>query len=191
MALLKARHVVAVSFLVFLATPARRPAAQQQQQVGEDDLKAAFLYNFAKYVEWPSSAFTAIGPETFRLCVVADPPFVKMVQDIVTDETIDDRRVVLLTPEGAEEARTCHILFIGGDERDRAPGLLSAVQNSPVLTVGNGAEFLGLGGMLGFVRDGTRVRFDVNIVVARRAGLVISSRLLRIARRVLSAVPER
>ena len=190
MALLKTRHLVAVSFVVFLATSARRPAAQQLQ-VAEDDLKAAFLYNFAKYVEWPPSAFTGISPETFRLCVVADPPFVKMVQNVVTDETIYDRPVVLLTPEGAEEAQRCHILFIGGDEQDRASGLLLAVQGSPVLTVGNGAEFLGLGGMVGFVRDGTRVRFDVNTAVARRAGLVISSRLLRIARRVSSEVPER
>jgi hypothetical protein len=190
MALLKTRHLVAVSFLVFLVTSARRPAAMLQQ-VGEDHLKAAFLYNFAKYIEWPPSAFTGVSPETFRLCVAADPPFVKLVQDIVADETIDDRPVVLLTPEGAEEARRCHILFIGGDELDRAPGLLSAVQNSPVLTVGNDAEFLALGGMVGFVREGARVRFDVNLAVARRAGLAISSRLLRIARRVSAAEPGR
>ena len=189
MALLKTRHVVAVAFVVFQITGPRRLAAQQRQ-VGEDDLKAAFLYNFAKYVEWPPSAFAGISPETFRLCVVADPPFVKLVQDIVTAETIDDRPVVLLTPEGAEEARECHILFIGGDERNRTPALLSAVQRSPVLTVGDGVEFLRLGGIVGFVRDGTRVRFDVNIAVARRVGLAISSRLLRIARRVSSAVPE-
>jgi hypothetical protein len=190
MALLKTRHLVAVAFVVVQVTCLRRLAAQQRQ-VGEDDLKAAFLYNFAKYVEWPPSAFAGTSPETFRLCVVADPPFVKMVHDIVAAETIDDRPVVLLMPEGAEAARRCHILFIGGDERDRAPGLLSAVQSSPVLTVGNGVEFLDLGGIVGFVRDGTRVRFDVNTAVARRVGLAISSRLLRIARRVTSAVPER
>jgi hypothetical protein len=190
MALLKTRHLVAVALVVFQVTCPLRLAAQQRQ-VGEDDLKAAFLYNFAKYVEWPPSAFTGISPETFRLCVVADPSFVKLVQDIVAAETIDDRPVVLLTPEGAEAARMCHILFIGGDERERAPGLLSAVQGSPVLTVGNGDEFLALGGMVGFVRDRTRVRFDVNTAVARRAGLAISSRLLRIARRVSPAVPER
>ena len=90
---------------------ATAPLAAQPSTVVEDDVKAAFLYNFAKYVEWPDSAF----PEgALRVCVVADAAFAKKVDDIIAGETIEGRPVTREAPSTPDEARSCNILFVGG-----------------------------------------------------------------------------
>jgi hypothetical protein len=171
---------VAGSLLLFgVATRAQAPPTI------ENEVKAAFLYNFAKYVEWPPAAFDADG--TFRLCVLADAAFLKHVDAIVAGETIDGRKVIRQTPAAADSARACQILFVGRGELDRAERLLSAVQGAPVLTVSDAPNFLNRGGTIAFTREGDRVRFDVNLTEAQRSGLSISSRLLRVARRVSPA----
>jgi hypothetical protein len=172
------RRTIAVTLL------ATAPLAGQPGAVIEDDVKAAFLYNFAKYVEWPDAAF----PEgALRICVVADAAFAKRVDDIIAGETIEGRPVTREVPSTPEQARSCNILFVGGAEAGRADQLLGAVRGSHVLTVGDTADFLARGGVMTFVRDGDRVRFDVNVAEAQHAGLIISSRLLRVARHVSTA----
>jgi hypothetical protein len=165
-----------------------RLAAQAAGVPIEDAIKAAFLYNFAKYVEWPDTAFQT---GDFHVCVVADAAFVKSVDDIIAGETIGGRSVIRQTPSTPELARSCHILFVGRGETGRVDQLLAAVKGAPVLTVGDGADFLKHGGVVTFVTDGDRVRFDVNVAVAQTEGLTISSRLLRVARHVSLPEPER
>jgi hypothetical protein len=87
-------------------------------------------------------------------------------------------------PSTPDEARSCNILFVGRGQAGRADQLLAAVRNSHVLTVGDSTDFLARGGVVTFVTEGDRVRFDVNVTEAQKAGLRISSRLLRVARRV-------
>ena len=159
--------------------------APAQPAVAESDIKAAFLYNFAKYVVWPDTAF-ANGD--FHLCVAADRQFVASLDAIIAGETIEGRQVTRLTPTTPEAARSCHILFVGRGE-PLAYRLYSSLERLPVLLVGDAPDFLDQGGMVTFVREGDRVRFDVDVTVAEQAGLTISSRLLRIARRVLSPQP--
>jgi YfiR/HmsC-like len=182
MAILGRRHSLAGvrrTIAVTLLTTA--PLAAQPSTVAEDDVKAAFLYNFAKYVEWPDAAF----PEgALRVCVVADAAFAKRVDDIIAGETIEGRPVTREAPSTPDQARSCNILFVGGAEAGRADRLLGAVRGAHVLTVGDTADFLARGGVVTFVREGDRVRFDVNVGEAQRAGLIISSRLLRVARHV-------
>ena len=159
-------------------------SAAQADPTLESEVKAAFLYNFSKYVEYPPAAFAGDDAGTFRICVLADPAFVKAVDAIIAGETIDGRTVTRQIPDSAGAARACHILFISRDEMGRAQQLLTAVERAPVLTVGDAADFLKRGGAIAFIRDGDRVRFDVNVAEAHRGGLEISSRLLRVARRV-------
>jgi hypothetical protein len=171
---------VACASALWLYVPA---AAAQSESTLESQVKAAFLYNFSKYVEYPPSAFTG-DAGTFRICVLADPAFVKAVDAIIAGETIDGRTVTRQIPDSAGAARSCHILFVGRGEMDRAQQLLAAVERAPVLTVGDASDFLKRGGAIAFIRDGDRVRFDVNVGEAQRGGLEISSRLLRVAHRV-------
>lgn len=158
------------------------PAAAQSVGVGADDIKAAFLYNFAKYVTWPGP----VASSAFELCAVADPAFVRSLAATVAGESIDGRPVRLHSPTTPAEAVGCRILYIGAGDVQQEQALLRSVGASPVLTVGEDAGFLSRGGVVVFVRDADRVRFDVNIGVAQRSGLDISSRMLRVARRVSS-----
>jgi hypothetical protein len=169
---------MAVSLFSAVTTPVR---AQATVTPADDDLKAAFLLNFGKYVDWPSTAASA---DMFHLCAVAEPEFLKRIDEVIATETIQGRPVARETPETPAAARSCAILFISDIEESRVDHLIAAVRDLPVLTVGETSDFLARGGMIAFVRDGDRVRFDVNTAAAQSAGLTISSRLLRLARKV-------
>lgn len=145
----------------------------------ERDVKAAYLFNFTKFVRWPAGTG---GPDQFRLCVVGDARFASALDEIIRGESADGRPLVRVEPESVEAARGCQILFIGSGDAQQGARLLEAVRNLPVLTVGEGPKFLDQGGAIRFVIDDGRVRFDVNLDAAARAGIEISSKLLRVAR---------
>jgi len=167
--------------LVFAALLIRGAAPHAQAPpTGERAVKAAFLYNFTKFVEWPSSAFDGTsGP--FTVCVFAGDGFGRDVDEMLSGESVGGRRLRVVRREG-EDARGCHIAyFTAGTEAER---VLRGVRRSPVLTVGEGKRFLEQGGLISFVLEDNRVRFDVNKGAIDGAGLTISSKLLRIARTV-------
>ena len=167
---------------LLLCSAATTPVcAQATTAPADDDLKAAFLLNFGKYVDWPPTAALAT---TFHLCAIAEPDFLKRIDEIVATETIQGRPVARETPETLTATRGCAILFISDIEDSRIDHLIAAVRDLPVLTVGESSDFLARGGMIAFVRDGDRIRFDVNNAAAQGVGLTISSRLLRLARKV-------
>ena len=137
-------------------------------------VKAAFLYNFARYVEWPATA--AAGP--LILCIAEHNPFGDALDDTLSGERIDGREVVarvITRPTGA-----CHLLFV---PQDVSAAAYVRDRLAPTLTVGESDGFIAGGGMVNFVREGTNVRFEIDATAAERAGLRISSRLLRLARR--------
>jgi hypothetical protein len=160
----------------------------QTPAASEDELKAVFLFNFAKYVSWPARTF----PDgTLRVCALAEGRFTRRLDAVITGETVDGRAVVRpAAPRLQAIADTCHILYVSAAEQTRLDEVLAAVHAAPVLTVGETDAFRARGGMVTFVKDGDRVRFDINQTEAQRAGLTISSRLLRLARRV-SLVEDR
>jgi hypothetical protein len=147
----------------------------------EVDVKAAFLYNFTKFVAWPNPT---PATEPFRLCVVGDDALRRSLEGTIEGETVDGRALQSLAPRTPEEARACHLLFVGDASGDRASRLLAAVRDAPVLTVSDTADFARRGGGIEFVRENNRLRFDVNVPGAERAGIKVSSRLLKVARRV-------
>jgi hypothetical protein len=155
-------------------------AAEQRTATAEDDIKAAFLFNFTKFVEWPATDRT----RPFRICTVAEPAFGTAVERTIAGETAGGRPIEHVTPPTPDAARSCHMLFVGRVENDRLERWLAAVRGAPMLVVGESRAAWDRGAHINFVVDENRVKFDVNPDAASRAGLTVSSKLLRVARTV-------
>ncbi len=151
------------------------PGTGAAQEVSlEYRVKAAYLFNFAKFVDWPDTA----GPGPLVICVAGRNVFGDVLDETLRGEAIGGRPVtarVILEPTPG-----CHIVFVPAGAA--AAAYLRAAQDQPVLTVGESPDFLALGGIANFLLEGTNVRFEMNPAAADRAGLRISSRLLRLAR---------
>jgi hypothetical protein len=150
------------------------------QQPLEDDVKAVFLFNFAKYVDWPAASRGTSA--TLRICVPANPAFLAVVRDAVRDEVINGRPLQATGLDGLDAARECDILYVGDTSTGDAAAWAAAVRGRHTLTVGDGKLVNGV--VITFVRDQNRVRFDINRNAAAQQQLKISSRLLGLARRV-------
>jgi hypothetical protein len=157
------------------------PPGLQAQAAGEYELKAAFLYNFTKFVEWPPAAFT---DGAFRVCVLGEDPFGKSLKDLTGQEAAGRKLQVLVFKEAIARPEDCHILFVSRSERGRMPAILSGVRDSPVLTVADTEGFLDDGGIVNFLLEGSKIRFEINQEAAGRAGIKISSKLLQLAKRL-------
>jgi hypothetical protein len=154
--------------------------AAQRPESREAAVKAAFLYNFTKFVEWPDSAF-AQPSAPFLVCAFADPAFRSELDGILRNEQVHGRPIAI-APATLEDARACHIAYFAQSEAERQVRMLDALKHAPVLTVGEGQRFLEQGGVVAFLLENNRVRFSVSKANADAAGLNISSRLLRVAR---------
>ena len=155
------------------------PAVEAQQPL-EDDVKAVFLFNFAKYVDWPSAPQGT--SRTLRICIPANPPFLGVVREAVRDEIVHGRSLDAVNLDGLDGARDCDILYVGKADSPDAAAWIAAARGSQTLTIGEGRLVDGL--VIAFVRDQNRLRFDINRTAATRQSLTISSRLLGLARRV-------
>jgi hypothetical protein len=143
-------------------------------------VKAAYLLNFTKFVEWaPPDAHSPASP--IAICIVGEDPFGPVLDRMVEGESVGKRRITVRHLAKPEESG-CNLAFIGRSEKEARKILASFPAG--VLTVGEGDEFLTEGGMIAFVIDNRRVRFDVNQTAVRGAGLKLSSRLLTVARSV-------
>jgi hypothetical protein len=147
----------------------------------EYQLKAAFLYNFVKFVEWPPEAFAG-ERSPLTICVYGADPFGDTLDGVVRGETLGERSLLVQRPEALDDLRDCHVLFVSRSERQRMPEILSRVEGAPVLTVGDTDGFLRAGGMINFVLEENKVRFLINPEAAGRSSLRISSKLLRLAK---------
>jgi len=171
---------------VALACGASASSAGQRGGAAEADIKAAFLFNFTKFVEWPDGA--PAGP--FQICTLADARFDSALAQTLSGESTGGRPIVRATPDGPESASGCHILFIARGETSQIERWLAAVGRHPVLVVGESKAAEDAGAHITFVVEDNRVKFDVNDDAASRAGLKISSKLLRVARRVTARATQ-
>lgn len=134
-------------------------------------------------MEWPDGAFE--GPtDSMVLCVVGDDPFGETLDTVVRGETLNGRPLVVLRTRNPSEIRDCHIVFVPRSERGRQEGILENLHDRGILTVGEADGFLTGGGIIRFVLEQNKVRFDINLQAAERSGLTMSSKLLRLARTV-------
>jgi hypothetical protein len=169
--------------LAVLAAGEVRPAAMSVEGLSEYEVKAAFLFNFTRFVEWPPDAFpTDTTPIVIGL--FHSDPFGAALRRVVDGQTVRGRAVEIRVVKSYDEVRACHMVFVSAGEERRIPDLLRSGAVGRVLVVGESAGFAQAGGMMNFVMDGSRVRFEVNLRAATRAGLKLSSRLLSMARLV-------
>ena len=195
------RYIFAVLILVLLAgaiAPRSRAGSEPSQ---EYKVKAAFLYNFLKFVDWPKEAMPD-GNEPITIGIIGKDPFGQAFEP-VKDKDAKDKKVVVkrfksiadlkkLGESGKDEldrqieaVKKCHLLFVCSSEKEYLKDIVNAVKNRPVLTVGDTEEFLQSGGIISFVMEDQKVRFEVNLTAAEHAKLKIRSQLLRLAKRVI------
>ena len=154
----------------------------QDAQPSEYQVKAAFIFNFAKFVEWPSGAF-ADAKAPLCIGVLGDNPFGANLERTVRDKTLNNRAIVIKECKTLEEARKCHLLFINGSETKPLQEILDGLAGAHILTVGEAENFLKSGGMINFFREGNRFRFEINDGAAKKAGLKIDSKLLGLGKK--------
>jgi len=162
------------------------PQSAFGQSASEYEIKAAFLLNFTKFVEWPSTAFAA-AESSLAICILAKDPFGRTLDDLVQGEAVNGRKIEVRRLSDLPQPRACQVVFVGLPEKDLSKTLSSL--GPGVLSVGEGESFIRNGGIIGFVIEKRRVRFDINQAAAERAGLKLSSRLLGVARSVEGARP--
>jgi hypothetical protein len=148
---------------------------------GLDDeyrVKASVLYNLAKFVDWPQSAFPAVTTPV-TLCVLGSDPFGAPLDEAFHGRQVGGRSVLIRRDASIEPG--CHILFVARSERKRRAAVLDRVSTSPVLTVGEDEGFSAAGGIIELVTDNQEIRLSINNGAAQRAGLRVSARLLSLA----------
>jgi hypothetical protein len=142
------------------------------------------LYSFAKFVNWPAGTF-ANAQDPIRLCVLSDRPFLSQLSQIVKGKTVAGHPVLVVLVENGLQARGCQELFISSADKRNTPQLLKSLKNTSVLTIGEAKNFVGDGGIIGFVLQNDHVHFQVNQKAATQAGLRLSSQLLSVAQIVI------
>lgn len=158
------------------------------QRAREYEIKAAFLLNFCKFVDWPASA--PAGPEgRFTFGVLGDDPFGSSLDVIINGKQIGGRPAGVRRGRRVNDLTGAQIVFVAGDDAAGADAV-SALSGMPVLTVGESVHFADAGGIIQFVNEGARVKFVVNDRSARKSGLHISANLLALATRVISAAGD-
>ena len=181
----------------------RAPAALHAEpgSIQEYQIKAAFLYNFIKFVDWPKET-TADANEPITIGIIGKDPFGNAFEP-VKDKDVKGKKVVVkrfksiadlkkLGESGKDEldrqieaVKKCHLLFVCSSEKEYLKDIVNAVKYRPVLTVGDTEGFLQSGGIISFVMEDQKVRFEVNAAAAKHAKLKIRSQLLRLAKRVI------
>jgi YfiR/HmsC-like len=178
------RAVHLAGILVFATLLVVHTRATAAEKVSDYEVKAAYIYNFARFVEWPPEGFPdATAP--VRFCILNNHSFEIELNRIVKGKSISGRRIDVIQVLDGEQARKCHVLFIGSSQNRETRHILEALQGANVLTVGESNHFMEEGGIINFVLKNDSVQFQINHKAANQAGLYISSRLLSVAARIV------
>jgi YfiR/HmsC-like len=156
------------------------PAKCQAAEFTEYQLKALFLFNFAKYVEWPEQAFPGTNAP-ITIGIVGRDDFGDYLPGTVRDKTVGGRTFIIRHLSDKDNPQGCEILFISDSESSHVREILAKTAGLPILTVGEDKAFAENGGMIDFILKNDNVRFDVNLIPADKDGLKISSKLLAVA----------
>ncbi|HTX22073.1 MAG TPA: YfiR family protein [Candidatus Aquilonibacter sp.] len=174
-----------LSIFLFLAAGALAFAPQKTHaQTGasrEYQIKAAFLFHFAQFVEWPSVDFTNANAP-FVIGVLGDNPFGNALDEIVKGESISNRKITVQYSRSAEDLKNCQIVFVSKSEKTRLSRILAELNRKNILTVGECDGFTQLGGVMNFYLENDTVHFEINPDAAAREKLKISSLLFRLGK---------
>lgn len=158
-------------------------ARAEAQEVSEYQVKAAFLYNFTKFVQWPADVFSD-EKSPIIIGLIGEDPFGSALDRAVRGKSVRGRQLTVKRLKWGENLKDCHLIFIGSSERKRAAQILKILKGASVLTVGEMEHFNQQGGIINFISENQRVRFEINADAAGQARLTISSKLLSLARNV-------
>lgn len=148
----------------------------------ESQVKAAFLFNFAKFIDWPAGAFAGPG-DLFVFGVLGDDPVGDSVQQL-TGKTVQGRTVAVRRYESLRDVTACHVLYIARSDLDEADAVTAALRGRPVLLVADDEQFARRGGMINFVLERNKVGFEINAEAMKRAKLSANAQILKLARTV-------
>jgi hypothetical protein len=169
------------TLILLLATTLPSPA--QGQTVDEYQVKAAYVYNFAKFVDWPPEAFdTPAQPIVF--CVLGETPLNLALRDALSGKVVDRRPLVFRELQDSKQANKCQVLFISPSDKKHLHQTLDELKSLSVLTVGEAENFTSEGGIVRFVLDAGRVQLEFNLDAADDAKLRVSSKLLSLGKTV-------
>lgn len=168
-------RVICAAGVVFL----QMPVFAQTSKPTQYDVEAAYLCQFPKFVQWPGPVSPA--GKSFPICVIGHDPFGHILEDAARGEQIQGLPLEARKITSAREAGGCRILFVGSSEAGEVAAVLSALRRAPVLTVSDMPDFTLRGGVIQFELIGSRVRFRINLSNAERAGITLSSQLLKVA----------
>jgi YfiR/HmsC-like len=166
---------------LLLLVAATRVLASVDGPVDEYQVKAAFLLNFARFVDWPPAAFDSASAPII-IGIVGDDPFGEGIDRLIEHKTINGHPLEVRRFRDWKAVDKCHVLFVSGSNKQTAAKVIDAMRKSAVMTVGDAEGFALAGGVCNFTREGTRIGFEINTSAAARAGLTLSSRLLALAR---------
>jgi hypothetical protein len=169
--ILRIKHAIVLGVLLI---------AGARGEVEEYQLKAAVVFNFAKFVEWPPQSFRNSG-DPIAVCVLGQNPFGHWLEDTLAGKIVDGRGFTLRQAPDAQEAGRCQIVFVSSSERKRFRVVLLGLKAEGVLTVGDTPGFAGLGGVVNLRLEDETVRMEVNVEVARQKNLKISAKVLSLA----------
>ncbi len=169
---------IALALAALLAWPGRTKADGPSR---EYQVKAAFIYNFIQFVDWPSSAFPdARAP--IIVGVIGEDPFGGALEQVMRGKAVNGRNLAIRRCDNVDQVDGCHVLFVGGLDGEHRAAALARAATGGVLTVGETDDFTRSGGIIQFFLDDHRIRFEINARAAEQAHLTISSKLLRLAR---------
>ena len=161
-------------------------ASLAQSASNEAEVKAAFVYNFLKFVDWPSHALPK-PDQPFAIAIVGEGSVADAAESLLRGKRISAYPVVVLRVKAGEPLSDVHAVFVTGADPEKARRTLATKSNASILTIGDDAQFAARGGMIGLYVEDRRVRFEVNTDAADATGLRVSSRLLALARLVRSS----
>lgn len=172
----RAREIACSTLLLCTVFPllAQTPAADEYQ------IKAAFLFNISKFVEWPQDAFKA-PDDPVTICVLGANPFGGALEDAVRGKLIGTRPLAVREVANAQQAGKCQVVFVSAAERKRCRSFLDELKGRSILTVGEAEDFTANGGIMNFKLRDARVRIEIDATAAERARLRISSKLMSLA----------
>jgi hypothetical protein len=179
---LRARFLTLLTLILstsLLAIPAQ--LAWSASETSEAEVKIAYLYNFARYVQWPDSAF-ASNDAPIVICVLGDGSFVSEAKGIIGSRKVGAHGVQVVTRSAVEQTSNCHILYIPASASAQHSEVISSLGSRSVFTVSESAGFAKNGGVANFIREDRKIRFEINRKAANKAGLKVSARLLRVAK---------
>jgi len=167
--------------VAFFTLAVANPIRPQEAPSVEYQLKAAFLFNFVKFVVWPPDVFPS-DKTPLTLCVFRDDPFGGSLDEVIRGKTINSRELLARRVNELSNLKTCQLVFVSQKEEKQLPEILNSLKGASALVVGEGGDFAESGGAVQFFLENNKLRFAVNVDAIQRARLQASSKLLALAK---------